>query len=95
MGWTKNREVQCGCGWEGSSLGTTQMVKMVDDQKLGIYFAAFKWACPICRADVTSQVCLAGLSITYHDLPEVKGKFLKRYVKKQLNEDYYETHIIG
>ncbi len=83
MGWTRGREVQCGCGWEGTALDTYRAYRCVEHPTFPEpVLVEIKDICPMCYADVTSQAIRDGFKNTIRDLPKVTGKVFRW--------DYYE-----
>jgi hypothetical protein len=89
MGWTNDREVQCGCGWEGHSLESTRAYKAVAHPAFPEpIVVALMYLCPMCHADVTSQATREGFKITYHS-PDWNP------TGKVFRDDYYETRALN
>jgi len=94
-GWTRGREIQCGCGWEGEHhevLWVCRMVEKFVNTTLVRLPHVTAYQCPECRADVTEQAWAAGFKITIHrqDWMPV-GKVFERYKDKKLKSEYYRA----
>jgi len=93
MGWTKGREVQCGCGWDGGPAETTCRGKMTSLERGWVQFG-----CPVCNANLTSQTARASFRTEVVPLvpPIPEDSVLwKRYAGKTLMDDDYDTRALN
>jgi len=63
MGWTTNREIQCGCGWKGSTGFQVVAVNHL-----------FQWLCPKCGANLTEEAMDADVRLV---LPHQDRRFFE------------------
>jgi len=100
MGWTRNREVRCGCGWEGTNLEVVTHHTIIQkpifvtphgEIELDPVLMDTSFLCPECRADVTKQCILTEFSF---DVTDFEPGSWKKYEGKSLNPDYYDTRAM-
>jgi len=101
MGWTKGREVQCGCGWEGSNLEVVRHHIVIQkpifrtpqgDIEMAPVIMDTRFLCPECRADVTRQATLTEFQIAFHDgIEQYPPEGFEKYQGKALRSDWYRT----